>query len=82
MVFINFQPFKLAMTVPTIISTPEPITIAICYFIFHFKATAIGSDRYVAEPPMPQMHQAIEWAGFSTAILISPIREMKQLIQQ
>ncbi|WP_281248607.1 hypothetical protein [Domibacillus antri] len=43
---------------------------------------AIGSERYIAEPPLPQMHQAIEWAGFSTTILISPIHEMKQHIQQ
>jgi hypothetical protein len=82
MVIINFQPFKLAMTAPTIIPTPEPITMVICYFNFHFKATAIGSECYIAEPRRPQMHQAIEWAGLNTAILISPIREMKQLIQQ
>ncbi|WP_158023616.1 hypothetical protein, partial [Domibacillus antri] len=43
---------------------------------------SIGIERYIAEPPRPQMHQAIEWAGFSTAILISPIHEMKQHIQQ
>ncbi|OXS80145.1 IS1634 family transposase [Domibacillus enclensis] len=42
---------------------------------------AIGSERCIAEPPLPQMHHVIEWAGFSTAILVSPIMEMKQHIQ-
>jgi transposase len=39
---------------------------------------AIGSHRHIAEPTRPQIHYAIEWAGFDLAILISPIVDMKQ----
>ncbi|MCP3764699.1 hypothetical protein NLX67_20385 [Domibacillus sp. A3M-37] len=39
---------------------------------------AIGSDRHIAGPTRPQIHHAVEWAGFDLSILISPIVDMKQ----
>ncbi|WNS79533.1 hypothetical protein RRU94_18570 [Domibacillus sp. DTU_2020_1001157_1_SI_ALB_TIR_016] len=42
---------------------------------------AMGEERHIVEPPLPQMYHLIEWAGFDTGILISPTLEMERYIK-
>ncbi|WP_225742823.1 IS1634 family transposase [Marinilactibacillus sp. Marseille-P9653] len=61
--------------------TKTPSVKAIVETLDRLMTMAIGNDRYIAEPTRPQIHHAVDWAGFDLAILITPIIEMEQHIR-
>ncbi|MFX8004357.1 hypothetical protein ABTK66_18450, partial [Acinetobacter baumannii] len=61
--------------------TKTPSVKAIVETLDRLMTMAIGNDRYIAEPTRPQIHHAVEWAGFDLEILITPIIEMEQHIR-